>query len=251
MYFFMILVKFNLFNPITKIFFEIYKFNVFLFIFFILFLFFFILFFIIFIFYNFFLKNNKYYFLKSFFLEFFWIFFFFNFVSFLFFYSILLVFKLKKCYNAYLNIKIVSYQWKWYFIYLSNFGINFNFFSIFNNCIFKLLNFNNYGFYNIFYNVDNKLIIPINKIVRFIFFSNDVIHSLYIPSIGLKQDSIPGFLKDFYFKSNNFGNYYGFCTELCGKNHSYMPFILKILSIYSYNKWKTSHILKKIIILNY
>ncbi|QSF25246.1 hypothetical protein CU086_00135 [Candidatus Nasuia deltocephalinicola] len=236
---------FKLNIPVTNFFFEIYKFNNFIFIIFYLFLLFFIIFFFTFIFHNFFLKNNKYIFIKSFFFEFFWVLLPFYSISYIFFYSIFVILKIKKFYNNYLNIKIISYQWKWYYIYLDNF--NFNFFSIISNCIFNILNFDFKNKYNknYFQKVDNKLILPLNKFIRFILISNDVIHSIYIPSFGIKQDLIPSFLKIFYFKPLKLGKFFGFCSEMCGKNHSYMPIILKVLPFYNYKKWLICFFLKK------
>ncbi len=247
----MIFKKIKLIYPINNFFIFIHKLNIYLFLFFILFYFYFFVFFILFFFYNHFLKNNKFYFLKKFLFEFFWILIPFYFVLLLFFLSIFLFLKIKKTNKSYLNIKIISYQWKWYFVYLDNLNKNINYFSILSTCIFKIFNLNKN--FNIFYLrlVDNNLILPINNLIRIILISNDVIHSLYIPSISLKQDLIPGFLKNFYFKSNRFGKYYGFCTELCGKNHSYMPFVVNFISNYSYKKWKISMFLKKILILNF
>ncbi|WP_259289707.1 hypothetical protein [Candidatus Nasuia deltocephalinicola] len=247
----MTLNKIKLTYPVNNFFILIHKLNVYLFLFFILFYFFFFIFFIFFFFYNNFLKNNKFYFLKKFIFEFFWILIPFYFILLLFFLSIFLFLKIKKLNNSYLNIKIISYQWKWYFVYLGNSNKNINYFSILSTCIFKIFNLNKN--FNIFYlrSVDNNLILPINTLIRLILISNDVIHSLYIPSFSMKQDLIPGFLKNFYIKSNKFGKYYGFCSELCGKNHSYMPFVVNFISNYSYKKWKNSMFLKKFLFLNF
>ncbi|WP_259285933.1 hypothetical protein [Candidatus Nasuia deltocephalinicola] len=247
----MIFKKIKLIYPINNFFIFIHKFNIFLFLFFILFYLYFFVFFILFFLYNYFLKNNKFYFLKNFLFEFFWIIIPFYFVLLFFFLSIFLLLKIKKLQNNCLNIKIISYQWKWYFVYLDDFNKNINYFSILSTCLFKIFNLSNN--FNIFYlrSVDNNLILPINTLIRLILISNDVIHSLYIPSISLKQDLIPSFLKNFYFKSNRFGKYFGFCSELCGKNHSYMPFVVNFISNNSYKKWKISMFLKKILILNF
>ncbi|QND78525.1 Cytochrome c oxidase polypeptide II [Candidatus Nasuia deltocephalinicola] len=241
--------NFNINYPITDFFIEIYKFNILFLIFLFLFFIFIFSFVLIFLLNYFFIKNNKYFLLKNFFLEFFFIFIPFYFIIFLFFYSLFLLINFN--FNSFLNIKIISYQWKWYFLYLYKYKKNLSFFSIISDCVFKVFNINKKKYNYDKQNVDFKLILPFNKLIRFIIFSNDVIHSLYIPSLGIKKDSIPSFLKDFYLKSNRLGIYKGFCTELCGKNHSYMPIIIKFLNIYCFNKWSICFSFKKFLNLNY
>jgi len=85
--------------------------------------------------------------------------------------------------------------------------------------------------------VDNPLVVPVNKKVRLITTANDVIHSWMVPAFGVKQDAIPGFVRDTWFRAEQVGDFYGQCVELCGKEHAYMPIHVKVLSAEDYSKW--------------
>ncbi|MFP3617326.1 cytochrome c oxidase subunit II, partial [Paraburkholderia sp. SIMBA_050] len=78
--------------------------------------------------------------------------------------------------------------------------------------------------------VDNPLVVPVNKKIRIITTANDVVHSWYVPAFGVKQDAIPGFVRDTWFKADKVGTFRGFCTELCGKEHAFMPVVVVVLS---------------------
>jgi len=80
-------------------------------------------------------------------------------------------------------------------------------------------------------------VVPVNKKVRVIPTANDVIHSWFVPSFGVKQDAIPGFGRDTWFKAEKIGDYYGQCAELCGKEHAYRPIHVKVVSGEDYSKW--------------
>ncbi len=85
--------------------------------------------------------------------------------------------------------------------------------------------------------VDNPLVVPVNKKVRIITTANDVIHAWGVPAFGVKQDAIPGFVRDTWFRSDKIGDFYGQCYELCGKEHAYMPIHVKVLSAQDYSAW--------------
>jgi cytochrome c oxidase subunit 2 len=85
--------------------------------------------------------------------------------------------------------------------------------------------------------VDNPLVIPVDKKVRLITTANDVIHAFYVPAFGIQQAAIPGFVRDTWFRAEKVGDYYGQCTQLCGKEHSYMPIHVKVVSAEDYTKW--------------
>jgi cytochrome c oxidase subunit 2 len=78
--------------------------------------------------------------------------------------------------------------------------------------------------------VDNPLVVPVNKKVRIITTANDVIHAWGVPAFGVKQDAIPGFVRDTWFRSEKTGDFYGQCYELCGKEHAYMPIHVKVVT---------------------
>ena len=79
--------------------------------------------------------------------------------------------------------------------------------------------------------------VPVDKKIRIITTANDVIHAFMVPAFGIKQDAIPGFVRDTWFRAEKIGDYYGQCAELCGKEHAYMPIHVKVLSAPDYTKW--------------
>lgn len=85
--------------------------------------------------------------------------------------------------------------------------------------------------------VDNEVIVPVNKTVRLIVTGADVIHAWTIPSFGVKIDTIPGRLNEAWFKANREGIYYGQCSELCGKDHAFMPIAVRVVSDAEFAKW--------------
>jgi cytochrome c oxidase subunit 2 len=85
--------------------------------------------------------------------------------------------------------------------------------------------------------VDNPLVVPVDRKIRIITTANDVIHAWMVPSLGVKQDAIPGFVRDTWFRAEKTGDFYGQCVELCGKEHAYMPIHVKVLSQADYTKW--------------
>jgi cytochrome c oxidase subunit 2 len=78
--------------------------------------------------------------------------------------------------------------------------------------------------------VDNPMVVPVGKKIRIITTANDVIHAFAVPAFGIKQDAIPGFVRDTWFRAEQIGDYHGQCVELCGKEHAYMPIHVKVVS---------------------
>jgi cytochrome c oxidase subunit 2 len=87
------------------------------------------------------------------------------------------------------------------------------------------------------FKVDNPLVVPVNKKIRIITTANDVIHAFAVNSLGIKQDAIPGFVRDTWFRAERTGSFYGQCQELCGKEHAYMPIEVKVVSAEDYTAW--------------
>ena len=87
--------------------------------------------------------------------------------------------------------------------------------------------------------VDNPLVVPVDRKVRLITTANDVIHAFFVPAFGIQQAAIPGFVRDTWFRAEQIGDFYGQCTQLCGKEHSYMPIHVKVVSAEDYSKWVT------------
>jgi cytochrome c oxidase subunit 2 len=85
--------------------------------------------------------------------------------------------------------------------------------------------------------VDQPLVVPVDKKVRIVTTANDVIHAWMVPALGVKQDAIPGFVRDTWFRAEKTGDYYGQCAELCGKEHAYMPIHVRVVSQADYTKW--------------
>jgi cytochrome c oxidase subunit 2 len=85
--------------------------------------------------------------------------------------------------------------------------------------------------------VDNEVVVPVGKKVRMVLTANDVIHAWTIPAFAIKQDAIPGFVRDAWFKADKVGVYRGNCVELCGKDHAFMPIVVRVVSAEDYTAW--------------
>jgi cytochrome c oxidase subunit II len=141
--------------------------------------------------------------------------------------------------NADLTIKATGYQWKWGYDYLKGEGEGVSFLSTIDSTHREISNNGAKGDVPDDYllKVDNPLVVPVNKKVRIITTANDVIHAWGVPSLGVKQDAIPGFVRDTWFRSEKTGDFYGQCYELCGKEHAYMPIHVKVVSAQDYTAW--------------
>ena len=141
--------------------------------------------------------------------------------------------------NADLTIKVTGYQWLWGYDYLKGEGNGIDFLSRLKPGMRELSRNGAEGPFPNDYllAVDHPLVVPVNKKVRIITTSNDVIHSWAVPALGVKQDAIPGFVRDTWFRADKVGTYRGSCTELCGKEHAYMPIEVKVLSAADYSTW--------------
>ena len=85
--------------------------------------------------------------------------------------------------------------------------------------------------------VDNEVVVPVNTLVRVLVTASDVIHAFAMPAFGVKTDAVPGRVNETWFKAEKKGLYYGQCSELCGKDHAYMPIAIRVVSDAQYNKW--------------
>jgi len=139
--------------------------------------------------------------------------------------------------NADMTIKITGYQWKWGYDYLKGEGEGIGFISTLDTSQRAMSDAGKPEGDNYLLKVDNPLVVPVGKKVRIITTANDVIHSWMIPAFGIKQDAIPGFVRDNWFRAEKTGDFYGQCVELCGKEHAYMPIHVKVLSAEDYSKW--------------
>ena len=139
--------------------------------------------------------------------------------------------------NADLTIKTTGMQWKWGYDYLKGEGEGIGFVSTLDVAHRNMSDAGKPAGDNYLLKVDNPLVVPVNKKVRIITTANDVIHAFMVPSLGVKQDAIPGFVRDTWFRAEKTGDFHGQCAELCGKEHAYMPIHVKVLSQVDYTKW--------------
>jgi cytochrome c oxidase subunit II len=143
--------------------------------------------------------------------------------------------------NADLTIKATGYQWKWGYDYIKGEGEGLSFVSTLDSSHRAL---SDSGLVNVkdvpdnyLLKVDNPLVVPVGKKIRIITTANDVIHAFMVPAFGIKQDAIPGFVRDTWFRAEKEGDFYGQCAELCGKEHAYMPIHVKVLSEAAFSAW--------------
>lgn len=131
------------------------------------------------------------------------------------------------------TIKVVGHQWKWQYQYLDQ-GISF--FSNLSTPYSQIQNQEPKGQWYLL-EVDRPLVVPINKKIRFIVTSNDVVHSWWVPELGVKRDAIPGFMHEAWARIEKPGVYRGQCAELCGINHGFMPIVVDAVSEEDFEKW--------------
>ena len=138
-----------------------------------------------------------------------------------------------------MSIKVTGIQWKWEYDYIDEEGVKF---------ISQLDKASNdarqlgsgadvRSVEHYLLNVDNPIIVPAKKRVRLLLTSADVIHAWWVPALGVKRDAIPGFVNESWFYAENEGTYRGQCAELCGKDHGFMPIVVKVVSQADYDSW--------------
>ncbi len=143
--------------------------------------------------------------------------------------------------NAELTIKATGTQWKWGYDYLKGEGEGIAFYSMLATPSAQI---GGPGTppteargANYLIEVDQPLVVPVNTKVRVITTATDVIHAWMVPAFGVKQDAIPGFVRDTWFKAEKVGTYRGQCAELCGKDHAFMPIVVEVKSKEDYSAW--------------
>lgn len=140
--------------------------------------------------------------------------------------------------NPDLTVKVTGWQWKWQYDYLDE-GVSF--FSNLDAESAKArdkdsgIDVTKVPHY--LRNVDKPIVVPVNKKVRILTTSNDVIHSWWVPALGVKRDAIPGYINESWFKATKTGTYRGQCAELCGKDHGFMPIVVKVVADNEYQDW--------------
>ena len=138
--------------------------------------------------------------------------------------------------NSDITIKTTGYQWKWGYDYIKGEGEGISFLSTLTT---SRESINNLAPKSSTYlmEVDNEMVVPVGKKIRMITTANDVIHAWAIPAFGVKQDAIPGFVRDTWFRADKIGVYRGQCSELCGAQHAFMPIVVNVVSQEDYTKW--------------
>jgi cytochrome c oxidase subunit 2 len=139
--------------------------------------------------------------------------------------------------NADLTVKVTGYQWKWGYDYIKGEGEGLSYISTLDSSQRAMSDAGKPQGDNYLLKVDNPLVVPVGQKVRVITTANDVIHAFAVPAFGIKQDAIPGFVRDTWFRAEKTGDFYGQCQELCGKEHAYMPIHVKVLSAADYAAW--------------
>jgi cytochrome c oxidase subunit 2 len=138
--------------------------------------------------------------------------------------------------NADITIKAIGYQWKWGYEYIKGEGEGINFLSTLSTTR-EQINGLEEKSDTYLMEVDNEVVVPVNKKIRVITTADDVIHAWTVQGFGVKQDAIPGFVRDTWFKAEKIGTYRGQCSELCGKEHAFMPIVVKVVSDADYSTW--------------
>ncbi|TAK88423.1 MAG: cytochrome c oxidase subunit II [Betaproteobacteria bacterium] len=138
--------------------------------------------------------------------------------------------------GADITVKVTGYQWKWGYDYLKGEGEGISFLSTLATPRAQIEGTAPKG-ENYLLEVDNELVVPVGKKIRILTTAADVIHSWFLPAFGVKQDAIPGFLRDTWFRADRTGTFRGQCAELCGKEHGFMPTVVRVVSAEDYTKW--------------
>ena len=146
------------------------------------------------------------------------------------------VLAMKDTSNPDMTIKVTGYQWKWEYDYLKD-GVKFM--STLSTPREQIENRTAKGEHYLL-EVDEPLVVPVGKKVRVLLTAGDVIHAWWVPELAVKQDAIPGFIRDAWFKSETTGTFRGQCTELCGKDHAFMPIVVKVVTQEEYDAWLAS-----------
>ena len=135
------------------------------------------------------------------------------------------------------TIKATGIQWKWGYDYLKGEGEGIGFLSTLDAAQREMSDSGKPSGDDYLLKVDNPLVVPVDRKIRIITTANDVIHAFYVPSLGIQESALPGFVRDTWFRAEKIGTYYGQCSQLCGKEHSYMPIQVKVVSAADYTKW--------------
>ncbi len=146
--------------------------------------------------------------------------------------------KLEDSRNPDLSIVVTGYQWKWHYKYQDE---DIAFYSSLaqpsRDARRKESGIDPFAVDNYLLEVDQRLVVPKDAKVRLLITSNDVVHSWYVPEFAIKKDAVPGIVNETWFKATEVGTYRGQCTELCGKDHGYMPIVVEVVEPEAFQAW--------------
>jgi cytochrome c oxidase subunit 2 len=146
--------------------------------------------------------------------------------------------KIEDTRNTDITVKVTGYQWKWQYEYVDEGVSFFSTLSTASNEARQLdSGVNVRQVDNYLLDVDNPMVVPVHKKVRVLVTAADVIHNWWVPDFGLKKDAIPGYINELWFKAEKVGTYRGQCAELCGRDHGFMPVVVRVVEQAEYDAW--------------
>jgi cytochrome c oxidase subunit II len=137
-----------------------------------------------------------------------------------------------------ITVKVTGYQWKWQYDYVDE-GVSFFSTLSANHNEARILNsgVDVHQVENYLLDVDNPMVVPVGKKVRVLITGADVIHNWWVPDFGMKKDAIPGYINEIWFRADTVGTYRGQCAELCGRDHGFMPVVVRVVEQAEYDTW--------------
>ena len=144
--------------------------------------------------------------------------------------------------NPDISIVVTAYQWKWHYKYQDE---DVEFYSSLDRASIEARPKNSgidpFSVENFLLEVDHPMVVPKGAKVRLLITSNDVVHSWWVPDLAIKKDAIPGIINEVWFRAEETGLFRGQCTELCGKDHGYMPVVVEVVEADAYLAWAATH----------
>ncbi len=138
--------------------------------------------------------------------------------------------------DSFMTVKATAAQWKWGYDYMAGPGKGISFWSTLTTPYSESYEGKDLP-NNFMLAVDNELVVPVDKKIKIVTTSDDVLHGFYVPAFGIQMDAIPGFVRSTWFKAEKTGTYYGQCAQICGKYHAFMPIVIKVVTMPEYEQW--------------
>lgn len=146
--------------------------------------------------------------------------------------------RMKDTRDSKLTIKVTGYQWRWQYDYIDEGVLYVSALARESNAARRLgSGIDPYTVENYLLDVDRPLVVPVDTKVRLLITSADVVHAWWVPDLAVKQDAVPGFVRDAWFQADIEGTYRGQCAELCGQDHGFMPIVVKAVPKEEFLKW--------------